>query len=301
MVRRSNQVTSSLRARHPLLNEGQTTVELGNLRETLSHSMQSLASEAVARLPALIVAILLVIGGWIVARLLRSVMRRLLGTVQSSIARRSGRADTGAERVSARVLSDVVFWAVILLFVSSATQIIGLSLFTNWISGIVRHLPGVAAGLLIIAGGFVVSGFVGDLVRSSTRKLQETQQAALARLAQTATLSVSLLVGADQIGLEVRWVAILASIALGVTLGGAALAVSLGARSFVANAIGAHYLRQSFRVGEKVRLKGFEGRIIDINATSIVLETAAGRVNIPAGAYSDSAIELLSDERSDSP
>ncbi len=157
-----------------------------------------------------------------------------------------------------------------------------------------------AAGLLIIAGGFVVSGFVGDLVRSSTRKLQETQQAALARLAQTATLIVSLLVGADQIGLEVRWVAILASIALAVTLGGAVLAVSLGSRSFVANAIGAHYLRQSFRVGEKVRLKGFEGRIIDINATSIVLETAAGRVNIPAGAYSDDAIELLSDERSES-
>ncbi len=68
--------------------------------------------------------------------------RRMLGSVQSSLARRSGRPDTGAERVSARVLSDVVFWAVMLLFVSSATQIIGLALFTDWISGIVRHLPG---------------------------------------------------------------------------------------------------------------------------------------------------------------
>jgi polygalacturonase len=31
----------------------------------------------------------------------------------------------------------------------------------------------------------------------------------------------------------------------------------------------------------------------------VVLETAGGRVNIPAGAYSNSAIELLSDERSE--
>jgi len=122
---------------------------------------------------------------------------------------------------------------------------------------------------------------------------------ALVRVAQTSVLVVALLVGADQIGLEVRWVAILVTVTLGVTLGGAALAVSFGSKHFIANAIGAHYMRQSFRVGEKVRVAGYEGRIIDINATSIVLETASGRVNIPAGAYSNSPIELLSAERSE--
>ncbi|HXR52483.1 MAG TPA: hypothetical protein VN755_13080 [Steroidobacteraceae bacterium] len=272
----------------------------GNLRETLSHSMETLAAEAVAQLPGLIVAVLLVVAGWIIARICRSATQRLMDSLQKSIARRSGRPETdGAERVSARVLSVVVFWAVILLFAATATQIIGLELFTKWMSGIVRHLPGVAAGLIIIAAGFVASGFVGDLVRSSTRRLQEPQQAALARLAQTATLVAALLVGADQIGLRVQWLAVLAAVALGVTLGGAALAVSLGSKRFVANAIGAHYLRQSFRVGERVRVMGYEGRIIDINAASIVLETDGGRVNIPAGVYSTAAIELLSDERSE--
>ncbi|HYP81127.1 MAG TPA: hypothetical protein VEQ17_12605, partial [Steroidobacteraceae bacterium] len=231
----------------------------GNLRETLSRSMETLAAEAVAQLPGLIVAVLLVVAGWIIARICRSATQRLMDSLQKSIARRSGRPETdGAERVSARVLSIVVFWAVILLFAATATQIIGLELFTKWMSGIVRHLPGVAAGLIIIAAGFVASGFVGDLVRSSTRRLQETQQAALARLAQTATLVAALLVGADQIGLRVHWLAVLAAVALGVTLGGAALAVSLGSKKFVANAIGAHYLRQSFRVGERVRVMGYE-------------------------------------------
>lgn len=276
-------------------------MDVGTLGDSLHNSFQSLANEAAARLPGLVVAILLVIAGWIVARFARSGMRRLLTSLQKSIARRSGRgdADTGAERVSARVLSGVVFWAVILLFASTATQIIGLDLFTKWISGIVKHVPGILAGLLIIAAGFVASGFIGDLIRSSAKRLQGSQQVALIRLAQTAVLVVALLVGADQIGLEVRWVAILVTVTLGVTLGGAALAVSFGSKHFIANAIGAHYMRQSFRVGEKVRLAGYEGRIIDINATSIVLETAGGRVNIPAGAYSNSPIELLSDERSE--
>lgn len=275
----------------------------GNLGDSLSQSLQALGADAVARLPGLIVAALLIAAGWILARICRSATQRLLESVQKAIARRTGRpeSDTGAERVSARVLSAVVFWAVILLFAATATQIIGLELFTKWMSGIVRHLPSIAAGLIIIAAGFVASGFVGDLVRSGARQLQQTQQLALARLAQTATLVVALLVGADQIGLQVRWVAILAAVALAVVLGGAALALSLGSRRFVANAIGAHYMRQSFRVGERVRVTGYEGRIIDINAASIVLETDGGRVNIPAGVFSKSAIELLSDERSETP
>jgi len=278
-------------------------VNSGNLGDSLSQSLQALGADAVARLPGLIVAALLIAAGWILARICRSATQRLLESVQKAIARRTGRpeSDTGAERVSARVLSAVVFWAVILLFAATATQIIGLELFTKWMSGIVRHLPSIAAGLIIIAAGFVASGFVGDLVRSGARQLQQTQQLALARLAQTATLVVALLVGADQIGLQVRWVAILAAVALAVVLGGAALALSLGSRRFVANAIGAHYMRQSFRVGERVRVTGYEGRIIDINAASIVLETDGGRVNIPAGVFSKSAIELLSDERSETP
>ena len=276
-------------------------MDLGHLHDSLTDSIQALANEAAARLPGLVVAVLLIIGGWIVARFARSGMRRVLTSLQRSIARRSGRpeGDTGAERLSARVLSGVVFWAVILLFASTATQIIGLDLFTKWISGIVKHVPGILAGLLIIAAGFVASGFVGDLIRSSAKRLPGPQQVALVRLAQTSVLVVALLVGADQIGLEVRWVAILVTVTLGVTLGGAALAVSFGSKHFIANAIGAHYMRQSFRVGERVRVVGFEGRIIDINATSIVLETAGGRVNIPAGAYSNSPIELLSTERSE--
>ena len=273
-------------------------MDFGTLTQSLNDSFQSLITEAVERLPGLIVAILLVIAGWILARIARGAVRRVLDSVQKSIARRSGRteSDTGGERVSVRVLSGVVFWAVILLFASTATQIIGLDLFTKWLSGIVKHVPKVVVGLIIIALGFVVSGIVGDLVRSSARRLQEAQQTALARLAQAGALTVSLLVGADQIGLQVQWLAVIACIILGVLLAGASLAVSLGSTRFVANAIGAHYLRQSFRVGERIRVMGYEGRIIDINTASVVLETASGRVNIPAGVFNDGAIELLGDE-----
>jgi small-conductance mechanosensitive channel len=76
-------------------------------------------------------------------------------------------------------------------------------------------------------------------------------------------------------------------------LGGLALALSLGARTYVSNLIGAHYLSQQFRAGQTVRVGNFEGHILEFTATSMVLETADGRVNLPAKIYHEEPIVLL--------
>jgi len=52
------------------------------------------------------------------------------------------------------------------------------------------------------------------------------------------------------------------------------VAISLGARSYVANLIGAHYLRQAFEIGQRIRVAGFEGRVLDVSATAVVLALA---------------------------
>jgi small-conductance mechanosensitive channel len=75
--------------------------------------------------------------------------------------------------------------------------------------------------------------------------------------------------------------------------GGLALAVGLGARDYVANLIGAHYLRQAFAVGQTIRTNGLQGRILEITATSVVLETADGRVNLPGRIYNEGPIAVL--------
>jgi small-conductance mechanosensitive channel len=130
-------------------------------------------------------------------------------------------------------------------------------------------------------------------VTAATPSLAPAQRAALARVAQGATLVLALLVGADQIGLKITWIALFATLLLASVLGGLALAASLGARGYVANLIGAHYLRQALQPGQHVRVAGHDGRIVDINATSLVLETDTGRVMLPGRLYHEEAIELV--------
>ncbi len=224
--------------------------------------------------------------------LLLAHLPQLLGALALLLVRSTGQARWRIGH-SASVLGAIVYWVVLLLFVTAATQTLGLQTFTDWLTQLVDYLPTLAAGLLIIVAGYLLSGFVAELVKATATGLAPPQRDALARLAQGATLIMALLVGADQIGLKVTWIAIFAAVLVGSLIGGLTIAISLGARGYVSNLIGAHYLRQSLHVGQHVRVAGHEGHIIDVTATSLVLETDTGRILLPGRIYHDEAIVLI--------
>lgn len=269
-----------------------------NYTDALDQAATATLGLLLAHLPNLLGALALLLVGWLLARLLRLLTRRGAALLDSLIARSIGPAHWRIGH-SAVVLGAIVYWVVLLFFVTAATQTLGLQTFTDWLSRLLDYLPTLAAGLLIVAAGYVLSGFVAELVRATATGLAAPQRDALARVAQGATLVMALLVGADQIGLKVTWIAVLAAVLVASLIGGVTVAVSLGARGYVSNLIGAHYLRQSLQPGQHVRVAGHEGHIVDVTATSLVLETDTGRVMLPGRIYHDEAIVLIT--RHDSP
>jgi small-conductance mechanosensitive channel len=194
---------------------------------------------------------------------------------------------------SVEIVGSILFWVVILFFVAAATQILGLAVFTAWLKDLMAYLPTLLAGLLIIAAGVLLSGLAREVTIAALPALPEPQRRLLGRIVQGILLMVAVVVGADQIGIKVTFLAMLAAVIAGAVIGGLALAVSLGARSFVSNLIGAHYLRQAFSIGQRVRVGGFEGRILDLTPVSIVLEAEDGRVTLPAKVFNEEPIVLL--------
>lgn len=263
-----------------------------NFGDSVTSAAAALLDRLAAHLPNLIGALLLLAVGWLLARLLRVLAVRGVRLAEALIARLAGPSRVRVGR-SANVLGTIVYWVVLLFFVTAATQVLGLQTFTNWLARLLDYLPTLAAGLLIVVAGYVLASFTADLVHATATRLQPAQRTALARLAQGTTLIAAILVGADQIGIKVTWIAILAAVVIASVLGGVTIAVSLGARGYVANLIGAHYLRQAFQVGQRVRVAGFEGRIVDVSATSLVLETKEGRVALPGRVYHDEPIVLI--------
>ncbi|MCB1732646.1 MAG: mechanosensitive ion channel, partial [Halieaceae bacterium] len=84
---------------------------------------------------------------------------------------------------------------------------------------------------------------------------------------------------------------------LGVTsaavLFGFALAFGLGARSLVSNLIAAHHLRDILEPGQDIRVGEYEGTVLEVSTTAIILDTPEGRTSLPASLYQEQAMVML--------
>lgn len=271
-----------------------------NSYDNFSASVEGAFTEIAQRLaeyaPSVLGAALLMLAGWFVARLLRSLAVKVMGVLEVLLHRMfRGRGD-GAPRLpsaSIQIVGTLLFWVVILFFVAAATQVLGLAVFTAWLKDVVSYLPTLFAGVLIIVAGALLSGLARDVTVAALPGMPQAQRHLLGRIVQTLLLLIAVVVGADQIGVKITFLIILAAVVAGAVIGGLALAVSLGARTFVSNLIGAHYLRQAFGIGQQVRIGRYEGRILDMTAVSVVLECDDGRVTLPGKIYNEEAIVLM--------
>jgi len=260
----------------------------------LTSGMSAVVDNVLAYLPNIIGAVALLILGWLLARLLRVVAVRATRLLDKLLSHLVGPSAERLHMVTAsRVLGAIVFWLVLLFFATAATEVLGLAPFTEWLSRFVAYLPTLAAGVLIIVAGYAVARIVADLVRTTAPGFTPAQRTALARVVQITIIAGAILVGADQIGIKVTFLVIFTAAIAAAIVGGVALAVGLGARDYVANLIGAHYLREAVQVGQTLRIDEVEGRVIDVTATALIMETAEGRVSLPARIFNERTITVV--------
>lgn len=268
-----------------------------SLRTSLTHAFSQLGTQLAEYAPKLLGAALLLLVGWLIARVLRGLAVKLMHVFEL-VLRRIWRGPAGKASAlpsaSVEIVGTILFWVVIVFFAAAATQFLGLDAFSSWLKDLMAYLPTLVAGLLIILAGVLLSGFARDLTVAALAALPEAQRLQLGRLVQGAILVTAVVMGADQIGIQITFLVVLAAVTTSAVIGGVALAVSLGARSYVSNLIGAHYLRHAFEPGQRVRVGTIEGTILELTAVSMVLETDQGRASIPAKVYNEETIVLLS-------
>jgi len=266
--------------------------------ETIAAFLQQTKDRILEHLPALLWALTLLIVGWALASLLRGLSARLLPWLYRIVPGgmlRAGLRDAGVERLTSRMIGLVVFWVVLLLFITGAAESLGLPILSTFVGGLARYLPNLLMAALIVVLGIVVARLARSAATTAATTLGVGYAPALGRLTQFAIVTMAALVAADQIGIKSLFLALAFGIVMWAGVSGLALAFGLGARATVSNILAAHYLGDVYQVGNRIRVGAHEGRIVALTGMAVLLETAAGRVLVPAREFSETASVLLKD------
>lgn len=254
------------------------------LRDTLGDAVHGLTK----LIPNVLSAVFVVVAGWLLARLIRNLIIRGIRALDSLLRKFTSQQASRPPLVEERSVAAVgalFYWAVILLFLTAATQVLGLGVFSDWLSGIMTHLPAVIAGILILLAGFVFSLMLRDLVAAAATSAHIAYAGLLGQTVQILIFSTAVVVGIDQMGINVTFLIVIVAVTLGMIFGGMALAFGLGAKNVVNNVLAAHYVRQSYQIGDTIQFNNIRGRIIHITNVSIVVEHDLGQSHIPTSLF----------------
>jgi len=269
--------------------------QASSLQSSLYETYEAFVDKVLNSLPELLGALVLLAVGWAVAYVVRIAVQKLITGLDSFLppALRVEWLRSSALRVSyAKMLGRVAFWAVMLFFIAAAANLIGWSLFTDWTQSVVRFLPQLITGMIIIFAGILLGSGVGSITTRAAASAKFQRPELIGRVSQLAIVFTMAIIGVEQLGINVHFLTESLVVIVGVFFAGGALAFGLGARTLAANVIGAQNCRKTCRIGQEVSIRGITGTVAEITATTIILETSAGQAVVPAGIF-DQEISLI--------
>jgi small-conductance mechanosensitive channel len=266
-----------------------------NWQASLTNTYEELFEQVINLAPLLAGAVALLLGGWLLAMVLRMATRKLMRSIDSIFQVFGSAKQRNLNRSYAVIISNLVFWVVITFFVAATANLLGWNMVADWMGSIIVYLPNLITGLFIILAGFLLSNFVRATVATAAQSAGITQSSMLGRVVQIVILFTALVIGIEQIGINVGFLTNVLLVIIGVLLAGGALAFGLGARTLIANIIGAQYVRKHCRIGEWMQLGNLQGSIIEVTQTSIVLDTEFGRTVIPAHHFQEQITSFRSE------
>jgi hypothetical protein len=204
----------------------------------LAQSLQRGLDAVIAFIPNLVGCLIILLVGYVIARLVKAAATKLLETGGLDRALSGSRAGSYVERVSpgarpSRLVGVVAFWFIFIYAIAAAIGALKIPALTNFMANVQNYLPNVIAAVLILVVGVALAGAVGGLL---DRLLGDTAQGRLARtISPTLILAIVAFMVLNQLRIAPAIVTTTYIALIGMLAVAGALAFGLGGRELAAD------------------------------------------------------------------
>lgn len=182
--------------------------------------------------PNLLSGIFIILVGFLIGGLIKKILLSLFSFIRlDSLFQKTRLIDKHEVKMWEEVLTEVLRWTIVVLFLIPAFEIWGLSQATVVLNQFLFYLPNVIVAVIIAFVGIVTSNLGSDLVRSSAQTVGASSAATLSVFTKWLILFFTVLVVLNQLGVAQDLVKILfTGIVVMIALAGG-LAFGLGGQS----------------------------------------------------------------------
>ncbi len=251
-------------------------MQLDSWTQNLVGAMSNLWAKIANFIPNLFGALILVILGFLVAKLLDTLLSKLLAKVgldrlMSGTGLNKLLARVGIKAQASTLIGKIVYWFVLLIFLISAAESLGLERVSATLDVLALYVPKMFAAALVLLAGILLAQLLNSMVKGAAEGVRLEYAAGLGRVAQSMVIIISISVAIGQLEIKAELLNyVVAIVLLSVGLAGA-LALGLASKGIASQIIAGIYVRELYEIGQQVKVGDAEGRIEEMGTVKTIL------------------------------
>ena len=254
------------------------TVTITTLQEGFQSTFNQLWLQIGQFLPNLVVALVVLVVGYIAAKVLARVAVALCEKVGlQRAAERSGLADSmkqaHIQRTVPQIIGLTTFWLLLLVFVLAAVDIVGLTAVSSSMQEVLAYIPKLIVATVIVVLGLLLASLLRGIIATSADRVGISFARQLATGCYYALVLVTFMVAFDQMNIKFDFLNYAILIVLGGLALGFGLSFGLGGRDVMGGIMAGYYVRQRLQAGDMVDVAGFAGKVREVGPVATIVET----------------------------
>lgn len=258
------------------------------LGSTVNGMLDALSESVASYAPSIGSALLVLLALWLVARVVRTVVKRVLD--MTPLDRVVSETRLGRMLLAFRedatpswAVANLAYLAILLMAVTAAAESLGIEAAKVAVLAALSYLPRVVSALLIVAVGSIAASALGRLVGAFFAEFRGGRSKMFEAPVEMGILLVVGLIALESLGLDVSFITSNLSVFVVVMLLLAAFLMAWSMRKPAEEIIANYYLRQLVRVGDEVTLDAHKGVVERFVSLGILLRDPQGKQHfVPA-------------------
>ncbi len=210
--------------------------------DTFWESLQTFMNQLAGYLPQLIGAVVILIVGWIIAKIVRRIVMKGLRLIRFDLlTEKSGvdkfLVDGGITMTAVDVIGKLVYWMLLLIIFLAAMNGLGLQVASELLNQVVLYIPNVIVATIVLIVGSFLARFVQGVLGVYLKNVGVIGAEVMSTIAHWAILIFAISIALDQLGIGRDLVASAFQIAFGAFCLALAIAFGLGARGWAENVV----------------------------------------------------------------
>ena len=266
-------------------------------KDVMLKSLISIWMDITNVFPNIIGALVVFIVGWIVTKLVISIMKKVLKVAKvhklddklNEIEIIEGKKlNFNTINIASKFLKWLMYTVVLII----ASEILGLEIISTQISEFLSYLPQLFAALLILVLGLLFANFVKNGLKSFFKSMDLSGGKMISQIIFFILLIFILITTLNQAGIDTTIITDNINMIIGAFLIAFAIAFGLGAKEVVGKLLKSFYARKTYEIGQKIEFNNKMYTIEAVESISVKLKNDKGVLIVPINDIVENQVQL---------